>query len=68
MIKWPVAILDLVVYPALLSIEYANYLDKLKSGNFILVDILIDNNTNNRVYVFENKNTGERICLIVNLI
>jgi len=57
-----------ILFPSLLTLDCQDLLNKLKSGDYILIEIIIDSKTNNRVYVFEHKNTGVRICLVVNLI
>ncbi len=57
-----------ILFPSLLTTEYQSQLNDLKSGDYLLIKIIIDDKTNNRVYVFEHKTTGARICLVVNII
>jgi hypothetical protein len=42
------------LFPNLLTLEFQNYLEMLRSGNYKLIEIIIDESTNTRVYIFEN--------------
>lgn len=51
------------LFPSLITTEFQKYLQMLQSGNYILKEIIIDNNTNTSVYIFENTLTKEQFGL-----
>lgn len=51
------------LFPSLLTSEFQNYLEMLLSGNYKLIEIIIDDNTKTRVYIFENTITKEKFGL-----
>lgn len=56
------------LFPSLLTLEFQKYLEMLRSGNYKLIEIIIDESTNTRVYIFENISTKEQFGLTFKIV